>query len=162
VPGRPPGRFALAAKGAVSPFAGTRQALKEHGWQHGRSVTVLSDGEVALPGLIRAAVGEPINCILDWWHILMRVQHIRQAPRGVYALQPQHRGELDTVSLRIERLRHLIWSGYHREARHELFGMRHMASEVAFMNRGIFRRPIARLLWNCDDLRRHLSNNRSR
>jgi hypothetical protein len=64
------------------------------------------------------------------------------------------------VALRIERLRHLIWSGYHREARHELFGMRHMASVVAFMNGGTFRWSIARLLWNCDDLRRYLSNNR--
>jgi hypothetical protein len=82
VPGRPPRRFALATKGAVSPFAGIRQALKEQGWQPGSSVTVLNDGEVALPGLIRAAVGEPINCILDWWHILIRVQHIRQ-PFGV-------------------------------------------------------------------------------
>jgi hypothetical protein len=26
--------------------------------------------------------------------------------------------------------RHLIWNGYHEEAQRELFGMRHMASEV--------------------------------
>jgi hypothetical protein len=61
-----------------------RQALKDQGWQPGRSVTVLSDGEAALPGLIRAAVGEPVTCILDWWHISMCVQHIEQALRGVY------------------------------------------------------------------------------
>jgi len=63
------------------------------------------------------------------------------------------------VALRIERLRHLIWNGYHREARHELFGTRHLASEVAYMNGETFRSPIARLLWNCDDLRRYLANN---
>jgi hypothetical protein len=160
VSGRRPRRFALAAKGANSPLAGLRQALKDQGWQPGRSVTVMSDGEAALPGLIRAAVGEPVTCILDWWHISMRVQHIQQALKGVYALQPRHHGGLDLVALRIERLRHLIWNGYHREARHELFGMRHMASEVAYMNGEAFRRPVARLLWNCDDLRRYLSNNR--
>ena len=36
--------------------------------------------------------------------------------------------------MRIERLRHLIWNGYHQEARNELFGMRHLISEVAYMN----------------------------
>jgi hypothetical protein len=86
VSGRAPRRFALAAKGAVSPLAGLREALKEQGWRLGRSVTVMSDGEAALPGLIRAAVGEPVKCILNWWHISMRVQHIQQALRGVYAL----------------------------------------------------------------------------
>ena len=79
VAGKPPQRFALAAKGAESPLATLRQALHEQGWQPGRRVTVLSDGEAALPGLVRAAVGEPITCILDWWHISMRVQHIEQA-----------------------------------------------------------------------------------
>jgi hypothetical protein len=159
VPDRPPRRFALAAKGADSPLAGIRQALKEQGWQLGRSVTVLSDGEAALPGLIRAALGEPVTCILDWWHISMRVQHIQQALRGVYALRPRHHAGLDLVALRIERLRHLIWNGYHHEARNELFGMRHLASEVVYMNGQTFRPPIARLLWNCDDLRRYLANN---
>jgi hypothetical protein len=159
VQGRSPRRFALAAKGADSPLAGIRKALKEQGWQPGRSVTVLSDGEAALPGLIRSAVGEPVTCILDWWHISMRIQHIQQALRGVYALRPRHHAGLDLVALRIERLRHLVWNGYHREARNELFGLRHLASEVAYMNGETFRPPIARLLWNCDDLRRHLANN---
>jgi hypothetical protein len=89
----------------------------------------------------------------------MRIQHIQQALRGVYVLRPRHHAGLDIVALRIERLRHLIWNGYHREARNELFGMRHLASEVAYMNGETFRRSIARLLWNCDDLRRYLANN---
>jgi len=65
IPGQAARRFAQAPKGAVSPLSTIRQALKEQGWQPGRSVTVLSDGEAALPGLIRAAVGEQITCILD-------------------------------------------------------------------------------------------------
>ena len=51
----------------------------DHGWRPGAPVTVLSDGEAALPGLVRAAVREPVTCILDWWHISMRVQHIQQS-----------------------------------------------------------------------------------
>ena len=101
VAGRPPRRFALAPKGADAPLATLRQALREQGWRPGRAVTVLSDGEPALPGLVRAAVGEPITCILDWWHISMRVQHIEQALRGVYALEPRHRAGLEIVEWRI-------------------------------------------------------------
>jgi hypothetical protein len=159
VSGKPPRRFALAPRGAESPLATLREALRDQGWQAGRPVTVISDGEAALPGLVRAAVGEPITCILDWWHISMRVQHIEQAVRGVYALDPRHRAALEMVEQRIGRLCHLIWNGYHDEAHDELFGMRHMASEVAYVNGDKFRPAVARLLWNCDNLRRYLANN---
>jgi hypothetical protein len=97
VPGRRP-RRAVAAKGPVSPLAGIRQALTDQAWQPGQAVTVVSDGEAALPGLIRAAVGEPVTCVLNWWHISMRVQHIKQAQRGVYALRPRHHAGLDMVA----------------------------------------------------------------
>ena len=63
------------------------------------------------------------------------------------------------VEWRIGCLRHLIWNGYHEEAHDELFGMRHMASEVAYVNGDKFRPAVVRLLWNCDDLRRYLANN---
>jgi hypothetical protein len=159
VAGRSARRFALAPKGAGAPLSTLRQALREQGWQPGRAITVLSDGEPALPGLVRAAVGEPVTCILDWWHISMRVQHIEQALRGVYALEPRHRAGLEIVEWRIGRLRHLIWNGYHEEAHDELFGMRHWASEAAYLNGEKFRPAVARLLWNCDDLRRYLANN---
>jgi hypothetical protein len=156
---KPPRRFALAPRGAESPLATVRQALRDQGWQPGRPVTVISDGEAALPSLVRAAVGEPITCILDWWHISMRVQHIEQAVRGIDALDPRHRAGLEMVEWRVGRLRHLIWNGHHEEAHDELFGMRHMASEVAYVNGDKFRPAVARLLWNCDDLRRYLANN---
>jgi hypothetical protein len=89
----------------------------------------------------------------------MRVQYIQQALRGVYAVRPRYHAGLDLVALRIERLRHLSWNGYHREVRRELFTKRHLASEVAYLNGETFRPPIARLLWNCDDLRRYRANN---
>jgi hypothetical protein len=93
-----------------------RQALRDPGWQPGRSVTVLSDGETALPGLVRAAVGEAVTSILDWWHISMRVQRIEQAIRGIYALDPQRWAGLEMVEWGLGRLRHLIWNSYHQEA----------------------------------------------
>jgi hypothetical protein len=89
----------------------------------------------------------------------MRVRHIEQAVRGIEALDPQHRAGLEMVEWRIGRLRHLIWTSYHQVAHDDLFAMRHMASEVAHLNGEKFRPAVARLLWNCDDLRRYLANN---
>jgi ABC-type nitrate/sulfonate/bicarbonate transport system substrate-binding protein len=56
VEGGKPRRFALAPKGASTPLATLRNALREQGWRPGRTGTVLSDGGSALPGLVRAAV----------------------------------------------------------------------------------------------------------
>jgi len=159
VAGKRPRRFALAPKGAEAPLATLREALREQGWRPGCAATVLCDGEPALPGLVRATVSEPVTCISNWWHISMRVQHIEQALRGVYALEPRHRAGLEIVEWRIGRPRHLIWNSYHEEAHDKLVGMRHMASEGAFLNGEKFRPAIARLLWDCDDLRRYLANN---
>jgi hypothetical protein len=52
-----------------------------------------------------------------------------------------------------------MWNGYHQEAHGELFGMRHMASEVTYLNGEKLRPAVARLLWNCADLQRYLANN---
>jgi hypothetical protein len=66
---RPPRRFALAPAGTEQPAQAITAALLAQGWQPGRLVTVISDGEPALPNLVRTATGEPIRHILDWWHI---------------------------------------------------------------------------------------------
>ena len=158
VAGQTPRRFALAPKGAGSALATMRQALREQGWRPGRLVTVLSDGEAALPGLVRAAICEPITCILDWWHISMRVQHIQQAMRGIHALDPPHRAGLDIINRWIGRIRNLIWNNRSDEALDDLFYIKQAAPGVAYMNGEIFRSAVARLLWNCDDLRRYLEN----
>ncbi len=55
---------------------------------------------------------------------------------------PASRG-IAIVEWRIGRLRHLIWNGYHDEAHDELFGMRHMASEVSYLNGEKFRLVVA-------------------
>jgi hypothetical protein len=48
VKGKPPRRFALAPQGADLPLVTLRRVLEEQGWQPGCSVTVLSDGEMAM------------------------------------------------------------------------------------------------------------------
>jgi hypothetical protein len=57
VTGRQPRRFALAPKGSDHPLAPIRAALVEQGGHPGQPLAVISDGEAALPNLMRAAAG---------------------------------------------------------------------------------------------------------
>jgi hypothetical protein len=111
----------------------TSKLYSVQGWQPGSPVTVISDGKAALPKLVRIATGGSIVDILDWWHILMRVCHVEQTLHGVYALAPEHRAGLNIVDMGVKRPRHLIWNGYHDEARRGLLGFRHLASEAVYL-----------------------------
>jgi hypothetical protein len=158
-PGRKPRRFALAPLAADRPLAQIRAALTEQGWTGARPVTVISDGEAALPELVRRATRSDIHHILDWWHISMRVRHAEQALAGVYALEPIHRGGLDIVEDGVSRLRHLLWNGYHHEVRRELFALRHLAYETVYLNGERLRPAVTRFIARCEELRSYLENN---
>jgi hypothetical protein len=90
-----------------------RTALADQGWQENQPVTVTSDGDPGLPALVGAAAGRPARHVLDWFHLSMRVRHIEQAMQGLKALDVRHQGPLDEID--VERLRHLLWNGYHNE-----------------------------------------------
>jgi hypothetical protein len=145
--------------GAAQPLAQIRAALTEQGWIGEQPVTVISDGEAALPELVRRATRRDVRHILDWWHISMRVRHAEQALAGVYALEPIHRRELDIIEYGISRLRHLLWNGYHHEARRELFDVRHLAHEAIYHNGERLRPAVNRFLARCEDLHGYLENN---
>lgn len=40
------------------------------------AITAISDGAPVLPALVRSATGNPIDYILDWFHLSMRVHHV--------------------------------------------------------------------------------------
>jgi hypothetical protein len=150
--GRLPRRFALAPSGTERPLLPLRAARAAQGWRPGVPVAVISDGEAALPELVRRATGSDVTHILDWWHISMRVRHAEQALQGVYALEPVHQAGIDEVSDRLGRIRHLLWNGYHDEARGELCGLRHLACEAVFLNGEQLRAAVVRFLSRCDAL----------
>ena len=50
-------RFGLVANATASPGSRMREELSDFGWKPGRLLTVISDGELALPNLIRNAMG---------------------------------------------------------------------------------------------------------
>ena len=76
-------RFGLVQQAVLSPACQLRQDLRALGWDHRKVVTVISDGEPALPNLVRDAVGGKVRHILDWWHISMRIQHVENAVKGL-------------------------------------------------------------------------------
>lgn len=66
-------RFGLVQQAASSPAKQLRHDLIARAWDGQSKVTVISDGNPALPNLVRRAVRGPVTQILDWWHISMRV-----------------------------------------------------------------------------------------
>jgi len=109
-------RFALVRSVAEQPHALLRAALQDQGWREGDAVTVISDGDPALPALVRSATGGPVECILDWFHLSMRVHHVEQVMRGLCAVEPPLLAPLGHAQADVERLRHLLWNGYHEKA----------------------------------------------
>ncbi len=62
-------RFGLVRSVAGQPHALLRSALQDQGWREGDAVTATSDGDPALPALVRSATGGPVEPILDWFHL---------------------------------------------------------------------------------------------
>jgi len=103
-------RFALVRSVAEQPHALLRAALQDQGWREGDAVTVISDGDPALPALVRSATGGSVEHILDWFHLSMRVHHVEQVMSGLCAPEPSPSAPLDHARIDVERLRHLLWN----------------------------------------------------
>ncbi len=104
-------RFALVRSVAEQPHTLLRAALLDQDWQEGSPVIAISDGDPALPALVRSAAKAPVEPILDWFHLSMRVRHVEQTIVGLAALEPVDRALLERAQADVERLRHLLWIG---------------------------------------------------
>ena len=90
-------RFALVRSVAEQPHALVRAALLDQGWREGEVVTAVSDGDPALPALVRSATGGPVEPILDCWDFLPAVKPlvaVLDAPlfltRGAFSRSVEH------------------------------------------------------------------------
>jgi hypothetical protein len=114
-PGRLPRQFAAAPHVATGKHDAVRSAMRAQGWLPGRDVTVFSDGDVGLQSIVLSATRQPVTHILDWFHLSMRLRHIEQTWQGL-----RHIGDLNIylrdVAADVPRLRHLLSSGYVKEA----------------------------------------------
>ncbi len=158
--GHPTRRFALVRSVAEQPHALLRAALLDQGWREGDAVTAISDGDPALPALVRSATGGPVESILDWFHLSMRVQHVEQVMGGLCALEPPPLVPLDQARIDVERLRHLLWNGHHDKACEALGRIVSWAKEASVLNEPAMGAGAGRLVARCTELRAYIETNK--
>jgi len=153
-------RFALVRSVAEQPHALLRAALLDQGWREGDAVTAISDGDPALPALVRSATGGPVvEPILDWFHLSMRVQHVEQVMRGLCALELPPLAPLDHAQIDVERLRHLLWNGHHEKACEALGRITGWAKDATVLNDPAMEAGVRRLVARCAELRSYIETN---
>jgi len=153
-------RFALVRSVAEQPYALLRAALQDQGWREGDAVTAISDGDPALPALVRLATGGPVEPILDWFHLSMRVHHVEQVMAGLCALEPPPPlAPLDQVQIDVERLRHLLWNGHHSQACEALGRIASGAKDAVVLNHPAMEAGARRLVARCAALRAYIESN---
>lgn len=102
-------RFGLSLAGVDHPLDCLKSNLKAAGWRPGSAMTVLSDGDPALPRLVRNAINGNVEHILDWWHISARIRHVETTFQTL--LSQLDNSETCDVEALVERLRWRIWHG---------------------------------------------------
>jgi len=157
--GQPSRRFALVRSVAEQPHALLRAALQDQGWRESDAVTAISDGDPALPALVRSATGGPVEHILDWFHLSMRVHHVEQVMRGLCALEPPPLAPLDQARIDVERLRHLLWNGDHERACEALGRIVSWAKDAIVLNDPAAEAKARRLAARCTELRSYIESN---
>ncbi len=157
--GQPTRRFALVRSVAEQPHALLRAALQGQGWREGEAVTAISDGDPALPALVRSATGSSVEHILDWFHLSMRVHHVEQVMGGLCAVEPPPLTPLDLAQIDVERLRHLLWNGDHERACEALGRIVSWAKDATVLNDPAMEARAKRLVARCTELRDYIESN---
>ena len=145
---------------AEQPHALLRAALQDQGWRENDLVTAISDGDPALPALVRSATGGPVESILDWFHLSMRVQHVEQVMRGLCALEAPLLAQLHRAQVDVERLRHLLWNGHHDIACEALGRTTSEVKDTIILSNPILEAKARRLVARCTELRSYIENNK--
>ena len=134
-----------------------RAALQDQGWREGDAVTTISDGDPALPALVRSAAGGPVEYILDWFHLSMRVHYVEQVMGGLCALEPPLLVPLDQARIDVERLR--LWNGHHETACEALGRIAGWAKDASVVNDPAMEAGARRLVARCTELQAYIESN---
>ncbi|MGI4939953.1 MAG: hypothetical protein ACRYHQ_05220 [Janthinobacterium lividum] len=134
-------------------------ALLDQGWWEGEPVTAIGDGDPALPALVRSATGGPLELILDWFHLSMRVHHVEQVMGGLCALEPPPSASPDQAQIDAERLRHLLWNGHHDKACEALGRIVSWAKDASVLDDPAMEAGAKRLAARCAELQAYIENN---
>ena len=109
---------------------------------------------------IRAAPGEPVRHILDWFHLSMRMRPIKQVLMGLSARQLQDPEPVQIAQASIERVRHLLWHGRADEADQEIALLSGHGSKIAERNGVPAQESSKDLTRLCMELQGYAQNNR--
>ena len=108
--------FGSVAKAGTNIEGLIRKNLDAVGGTSDTALTAFTDGCPGLRGILAdAGVLEPP--ILDWFHIAMRVQHLKQISDGLAAGDPARLTAKAVIVTEVERLRWRIWNGKAKNAR---------------------------------------------
>ena len=108
--------FAAVTKSDIEAAEVIERCLAGAGRTAGTRLTAFTDGCAGLRKLL-TDIGVTEPPILDWFHIAMGLQHLRQAGRGLPTRdQAQHTAKAVIVEA-VERLRWWLWHGKAKDAR---------------------------------------------
>ncbi len=150
-------RFGLGLGGVERPADVLRSNLTAAGWEKGTPITVLSDGDAALPRLVRDATGTEITHILDWWHISARIRHVETTFKTLLAA---HDGDdAPEVARLAQRLRWRIWNGQVDHALEALHSLFHFAFQIKQSNEGWLAEAALSAASRAEELKTYLEYN---
>ncbi len=104
-------------------------------------------------------MGGPVEFILDWFHLSMRVHHVEQVMGGLCALEPPPSTPPDQAQIDVERLRHLLWNGHHERACEALGRIVSWAKHASVLNDPAMEAGARRLVTRCMELQAYIENN---
>jgi hypothetical protein len=108
--------FGAVAKAGTDIEGLIRRNLDAVGGTGGTMLTAFTDG---CPGLRRILAGAGVTepPILDWFHIGMRLQHLKQIADGLAAGDPARAAAKAVIVAEVDRLHWRIWNGKAKNAR---------------------------------------------
>jgi hypothetical protein len=138
--------FGAVAKADTDIKVLVRRSLDAVGGADGTELTAFTDG---CPGLRRilADAGVAETPILDWFHIGMRLQHLKQIASALAVGDPSHATAKAVIVTEVERLHWRIWNGKTKSARKSIDHIRAVMHH--FRDEPNSQKPIApsRKLW---------------
>ncbi len=107
--------FGAVAKSSTNTEALIRRSLDAVGRTGDTALTAFTDG---CPGLRRslADAGVTTPSMLDWFHVAMRLQHLKQIADGLSADDPARVAAKAVIVEEVERLHWRIWNGKAKDA----------------------------------------------
>ena len=108
-----------------------RAVLRSQGRLPKQDITVFSDGGFSLVKIVRRASHAPLTHILDWFHVSMRIQHLRQCCGSLVGSNQSGEVEFRFLTEDMNGLRSALWCGRMRLAQTFLHSAKRQLSQIA-------------------------------